>query len=118
MQKKYLWLTIIFLSVDSIASDIPIEFTDFFIPRKERVLIAIAGDNAGQQINAEVTYESFRLLNHAEDIEALRHYLESNQLSSDAVETIVSDLSRGVPADPGCKVALNVCKPSVAADKV
>lgn len=101
------------------ASDYPVEFTDFFTPKKAQVMVLLAGESVGERITAEVSYESFRLVTGEDESKrALRSYLADNQLTNRAIDTILGALSEGVPADPGCKVALDVCKPVVSGEQV
>lgn len=103
----------------AVAADYPVDFTDFFTPKKASVLVSLAGDTVGQRVAAEVSYESFRLVvGEGVDERALRRYLGDNQLTTQAIDTILSALSSGIPADPGCKVALEVCKPAVTPEQV
>ncbi|HDO1336287.1 TPA: TcfC E-set like domain-containing protein [Aeromonas veronii] len=119
MKLRHVGLMLMCVSKAAAASDYPIEFTDFFTPKKTQVMVSLAGDTIGQRIEAEVSYESFRLVaGQEESASALRRYLTDNQLTNSAIDTILAALSEGVPADPGCKVALDVCKPIVVGEQV
>lgn len=104
----------------AVAADYPVEFTDFFTPKKAFVLVSLPGDTVGQRVAAEVSYESFRLVAEEgqQNERALRRYLGDNQLTARAIDSIISALSDGIPANPGCKVALDVCKPVVMPEQV
>ncbi|MGL5407777.1 MAG: TcfC E-set like domain-containing protein [Shewanella sp.] len=119
MKTSYVYLVVWSLGGAAVASDYPVEFTDFFTPKKTSVLVSLAGDTVGQRIVAEVSYESFRLVREEEEsAHALHRYLSDSQLTNGAIDTILSELSDGVPADPGCNVALDVCKPNVTPEQV
>lgn len=120
MQVNRVHLLLWSLCGSTVAADYPVEFTDFFTPKKASVLVSLAGDATGQRIPAEVSYESFRLVagEGQQAAQLLRRYLGEHQLTARAIDEIVNDLAKGVPADPGCTVALDVCKPVVAPDQV
>lgn len=118
MKISRMWLVMMFFYNDVMASSYPEEFIDFFTPRKEVVSVFLAGAAAGQRVDAEVTYQSFRLLDSDAGQDGLRKYLSDNQLSSKAIDSIFDELSEGVPADPGCNVALDVCKPIVSGEQI
>lgn len=99
------------------AADYPVEFTDFFTPKRESVLVFLAGDSIGQRVDALVSYESFRLLDSGGGNELLRGYLSSNKLSSGAVDKILNSLNEGVPSNSGCDNSLNTCQPEVSGDQ-
>lgn len=118
MKASYLFLVLTWFCGGVYAYDYPEEFADFFTPKNASIRVLLAGDSVGQHVNASVSYESFRLLGLDDEHPALRSYLVNNQLTTKAIDRIISDLLNGVPADPGCEVSLDVCKPVISESQV
>lgn len=92
--------------------DYPVEFSDFFEKQHSNVVVRLAGDAVGLQVDAMVSYDDF-LLPEAQST-VLVKYLTDKGVATTAVEAIVHALTQGVPANPGCKVNLDVCTPAVS----
>lgn len=112
------YLIALLFATEVAAAYYPVEFTDYFAPKRSLVQVFLAGEMASQRVDAEVTYESFRLLSSDSGPDALRGYLRERQLTEEAVERIVQALVAGVPANPGCEVELADCRPWVAGEQV
>lgn len=98
------------------ATNYPVEFSDFFTSEDDTIIVRLAGDTVGLKVDGLVSYESFRLSEIG--VAPLRRYLSDKGLSSNAVDTISNELTSGVPANPGCKVNLDVCVPEVSGEDV
>lgn len=93
------------------ADNYPVEFSDFFAKQHDTVVMRLAGDSVGLKVDAQVSYDDFRLSDSG--VASLKRYLADKGLAADAVDVIVRELTHGVPANPGCKVNLDVCAPKV-----
>lgn len=98
------------------ATSYPVEFSDFFESQRGDVVIRLAGDSVGLRVNAQVSYDNFLL--PAGEAAGLGSYLTGKGLSGEAVKVITEALTHGVPANPGCKVSLDVCKPTVSGNEI
>lgn len=95
-----------------LATSYPVEFSDFFAKQHDSVVVRLAGDSVGVKVGAQVSYDDFQLTEA--DVAPLRRYLADKGLAGGAVDVIARELVSGVPANPGCKVNLDVCAPEVA----
>lgn len=113
--KKYLLILSSFLVHPLYAStfNYPTEFSDFFIKQEESVLVTLLGDNVGLRLKAAVSYDEFILASSDKDIDSLKSYLSGHQISSNAIDRIIRSLIEGIPADPGCEIALEQCSPVI-----
>lgn len=101
----------VFKSTTSFPASYPVEFFDFFAKKNEKVFLRLAGDSVGLKVDAHVSYEDFSLPDTS--VASLRSYLSGMGLSDKAIAVITDQLVTGVPANPGCKVGLDVCSPEV-----
>lgn len=104
------------LPVYTQAADHPVEFSDFFEMQQGDIMVKLAGDAVGLEVEAQASYDSFLL--PTSQAAALERYLADKGLSDGAAETIIHALTQGVPANPGCKVSLVDCKPGVTGEEV
>lgn len=111
-----LFITVLFFPLSGISAIYPIEFSDFFAKQQSSVIVRLAGDSVGLKVDAQVSYDDFRLTDAA--VVPLRRYLTAKGLASGAVEAITRELTLGVPANPGCKVNLDICAPDVVDKKI
>lgn len=113
MCKSKLYLALVLLCpLSGMATSYPVEFSDFFASQRDTVMVRLAGDSVGLKVDAQVSYDDFQLLETG--VAPLRRYLTDKGLASGAVEAISRELAQGVPANPGCKVNLDLCAPEVA----
>lgn len=94
-----------------LSNNFPIEFTDFFEERIERIEVMIAGETRSQFIDGLVTYDIFRLSNNEQNITTFTEYLKRHRLTEVAAKNIVTQLISGVVANPGCEGVLSTCIP-------
>ncbi|OQQ04002.1 hypothetical protein BK412_10250 [Vibrio campbellii] len=93
------------------ASDYPLDFADFFEQRQENVEVVLVGSNRTEELLANVSYDTFYLQDTTKSRGALEDYLAGQNVSEDAISKVTQKLLQGVPANPGCKVALMSCVP-------
>jgi hypothetical protein len=110
MRNIYITVALSF-PLSGLATSYPVEFSDFFAKQQGSVVVRLAGDSVGLKVDAQVSYDDFRLPEAG--VAPLLRYLSDKGLASGTVETIASELVHGVPANPGCKVNLDVCVPEV-----
>ncbi|TDE25347.1 hypothetical protein E1100_00015 [Vibrio owensii] len=89
----------------------PLEFADFFEEKRELIDVSIAGGWLTTSIQADVTYETFKLVGDKENREALRQFLKEQKITPSAAENIESSLVKGIKANPSCKGKLALCIP-------
>lgn len=108
-----LYLTVLlFFSSSSFSNDkYPIEFADFFIEHEDVIQITVAGSKSYVSIPSLITYDSFRLSSNKKLSLRFREYLKKESLKSVEIEKIVSTLTAGVVANPGCNKSLDQCIP-------
>ncbi len=111
MTRYCLVLSLSLISSLARSANYPLEFADFFEERHENVEVVIAGEVRSQTIEAFVSYETFRLDGGAANIARLSEYLRHQRLTDKAIDEVVSQLTAGVKANPGCKGALSLCVP-------
>lgn len=113
MRKRLVGVALLWLLPNyGFAADYPVEFSDFFEKHQADVVVRLAGDPVGLRVPANVSYDDF-LLPQAQ-VTPLERYLVEKGLSDDAVKVIVTALTQGVPANPGCEEALSTCTPTVS----
>lgn len=104
------------LPLSGLATSYPVEFSDFFASQQDTVAVRLAGDSVELKVDARVSYDDFQLSETG--VTSLQRYLVDKGLTRGAVDTITSELVRGVPANPGCKVNLDVCAPEVTSKDI
>lgn len=114
MRLQYLFLFICILASIQVNADTnteyPLEFTDFFTEQAEIIEVVIAGSAISQMLEANVSYDTFKIAD-SQSLKVLREYLKEQNLTSTAIDGIGLALSQGIPANPGCKGALSRCIP-------
>lgn len=113
---KVCLVVVLSLPWSAMAGGYPVEFSDFFAKQRDTVVVRLAGDSVGLKVEAQVSYDDFRLSDTA--VVSLQRYLADKGLASGAVKAITRELTTGVTANPGCKVNLDVCVPEVAGENI
>ncbi|MGR5235675.1 TcfC E-set like domain-containing protein [Vibrio alfacsensis] len=92
-------------------ADYPLEFADFFTEQRDSVEITIAGSQRRSSIDANISYDTFRLTSDEKLNQQLYQFLLQQNLTVAAAKQIIDNLSAGIPANPGCQGALQTCVP-------
>ncbi|RZP84931.1 TcfC E-set like domain-containing protein, partial [Vibrio vulnificus] len=114
MKRSYLSLFLSgVLGYSSLAcsQDYPLEFADFFEPRREKVEVVIVGTIRSELVDADVSYDFFQLPQQSNATEDLAAYFKRQRLTDAAVDLILGMLSKGVVANPNCDTVLSACVP-------
>nr|AKN35921.1 CFA/I fimbrial subunit C precursor (Colonizationfactor antigen I subunit C) [Vibrio splendidus] len=112
--KPLLCLPLFVTTVCASTNYYPEEFQDFFVETPQKIYVVVAGDKGGEDVNALVNYDTFRLRDHPTDIQVFSQFLEGKGLNDRAVKRIVSDMQRGVSSDESCGGRLSSCVPDTS----
>ncbi len=102
-------VSVLTCSLGGYANEYPLEFADFFEQRSEQVDVVIEGLSRSESLLADVSYDAFQL--PAASHEVLSAFLVEQGLTREAALSIISQLERGIEANPGCARALSSCIP-------
>ncbi|MEZ8127053.1 TcfC E-set like domain-containing protein [Vibrio splendidus] len=112
--KPLLCLPLFVTTVCASTNYYPEEFQDFFVETPQKIYVVVAGDKGGEDVNALVNYDTFRLRDHPTDIQVFSQFLEGKGLNDRAIKRIVSDMQRGVSSDESCGGRLSSCVPDTS----
>lgn len=94
-----------------LAQDYPLEFADFFEPRREKIEVVIVGSIRSEIVDADVSYDFFQLPQQNHTTDGLAAYFKRQRLTDASIESILDALSKGVVANPNCDTVLSACVP-------
>ncbi|WP_305816418.1 TcfC E-set like domain-containing protein [Photobacterium leiognathi] len=111
---NFIFSTLILIGASScaLAENIPEEFAVFFETKQKEIEVVISGELRAERINAIVNFDSFTLLNSAENLAKLSDFLVNSRLKRSAASEIVEQLLKGVESSSSCEGEVSSCVPT------